>query len=119
MAADVVLRTDAGTMLTLDPGRWHGSVTGAEARLLSSIEGPVLDVGCGPGRLLVGLGHRGIAALCLHPAAGPRGYRGPRYRSGARGRGVGSWPGRDGVAALCVRSAAGRRALDDSAADGR
>src|SRR3954471_23913550 len=70
MAADVVLRTDAGTMLTLDPGRWHGTVTGAEARLLSSIEGPVLDVGCGPGRLLVGLGHRGVAALGIAPAPG-------------------------------------------------
>src|SRR3954447_10870581 len=80
MAADVVLRTDAGTMLTLDPGRWHGSVTGAEARLLSSIEGPVLDVGCGPGRLLVGLGHRGIAALGIDPA--------PGAAASARGRGA-------------------------------
>src|SRR4051794_5268018 len=70
MAADVVLRTDAGAVLALDPGRWHGTVTGAEARLLSSIEGPVLDVGCGPGRLLVGLGHRGVAALGIDPAPG-------------------------------------------------
>src|SRR3954470_24648711 len=70
MATDVVLRNDAGAVLALDPGRWHGTVTKAEARLLSSIEGPVLDVGCGPGRLLVGLGCRGVAALGIDPAPG-------------------------------------------------
>src|SRR5580765_7513833 len=70
MASAVVLRSDNGTRLALDSDRWHGAVSGAEARLLSAIEGPVLDVGCGPGRMLVELGRRGVAALGIDPAPG-------------------------------------------------
>jgi SAM-dependent methyltransferase len=70
VGAAVVLRSDKGTVLSLDPDRWHGAVSGAEAQLLAAIEGPVLDVGCGPGRLLVDLGRRGVAALGIDPAPG-------------------------------------------------
>jgi SAM-dependent methyltransferase len=70
MSSTLVLRAEDGAALALDPERWHGGLSHAEARLLSSLEGPVLDVGCGPGRLLVGLGRRGVAALGIDPAPG-------------------------------------------------
>jgi SAM-dependent methyltransferase len=64
----VVLRADDGTTLPLDPGRWHRQPTPEEERLLAAMAGPVLDVGCGPGRFVVGLGHRGTVALGVDPA---------------------------------------------------
>ncbi len=66
----VVLRADDGSLLPLDPARWHGSPTRTEQRLLSSLSGPVLDVGCGPGRLVIGLACRGVPALGVDSAAG-------------------------------------------------
>ena len=67
-AEPVVLRADDGTALPLDPDRWHAEPTSDEERMLASMAGPVLDVGCGPGRLVVGLARRGAVALGLDPA---------------------------------------------------
>lgn len=64
----VVLRAEDGTALPLDPGRWHAEPTPEEERLLDAMAGPVLDVGCGPGRLLMGLAQRGTVALGVDPA---------------------------------------------------
>jgi len=64
----VVLRADDGTTLPLDPGRWHAEPTPAEDRLLAHLAGPVLDVGCGPGRFVIRLGQRGVMALGVDPA---------------------------------------------------
>ena len=64
----VVLRADDGTPLPLDPDRWHAEPTADEARLLGTMAGPVLDVGCGPGRFVVGLARRGTVALGVDPA---------------------------------------------------
>ena len=66
----VVLRTDGGRLLPFDPARWHGEPTPLEETLLGNMAGPVLDVGCGPGRLVLGLGRRGIPALGVDPAPG-------------------------------------------------
>ena len=59
----VVLRADSGEALDLDLGRWHDPATSEERELLASFAGPVLDLGCGPGRLVVGLAVRGVPAL--------------------------------------------------------
>ncbi|MGH9223524.1 MAG: class I SAM-dependent methyltransferase [Acidimicrobiales bacterium] len=61
--ADVLLRADSGEVLTLDTGRWHDDATDEEQGFLASVAGPVLDVGCGPGRLVVALARRGVPAL--------------------------------------------------------
>jgi SAM-dependent methyltransferase len=63
-----VLRADDGTVLPLDPGRWHAEPSAAEEALLAHAASPVLDVGCGPGRLVLGLARRGAVALGVDPA---------------------------------------------------
>jgi SAM-dependent methyltransferase len=43
--------------------RWTGTADDVDERALAGLRGPVLDVGCGPGRHLCALGRRGIVAL--------------------------------------------------------
>ena len=59
----LVLRTADGRALPLPVSRWCGPPDAADEELLRHCRGPVLDVGCGPGRLTVALTERGIAAL--------------------------------------------------------
>ena len=59
----VVLRAHTGEALELDLGRWHDPATEEEAELLASLKGPVIDLGCGPGRLVVHLASRQVPAL--------------------------------------------------------
>jgi len=66
--AGVVLRAHDGSELPLDPARWHAGASDPEERLLASLRGPVLDVGCGPGRLVMGLARRGVPVLGVDPA---------------------------------------------------
>ena len=68
MTDTVVLRAEDGSTLPLDPGRWHSRTTPAEERLVDAMAGPVLDVGCGPGRFVIGLAQRGTIALGVDPA---------------------------------------------------
>ena len=59
----VVLRAHTGEALELDLGRWHDPATDEEAAILDTVEGPVIDLGCGPGRLVVRLASQGIPVL--------------------------------------------------------
>ena len=59
----VVLRADTGEALELDLGRWHDPATDEEADLLDTVDGPVIDLGCGPGRLVVRLASQRVPAL--------------------------------------------------------
>lgn len=61
--AALVLRTADGRALPLQVARWCGPPDAADEELLRHCRGPVLDVGCGPGRLTVALTERGIPAL--------------------------------------------------------
>ena len=67
-AAPVLLRADDGTPLPLEPARWYGEPTAGEVALMDAMAPPVLDVGCGPGRFVVGLARRGAVALGVDPA---------------------------------------------------
>lgn len=62
-ASPVVLRAHTGEALELDLGRWHNPATDEEAALLAALEGPVIDLGCGPGRLVVRLASQRVPAL--------------------------------------------------------
>ena len=63
-----VLRADDGTALPLDPLRWHADPSPQEEMLLAAMAAPVLDVGCGPGRVVLGLARQGKVALGVDPA---------------------------------------------------
>ena len=58
-----VLRDEGGGVVALDAARWHGAVTDEEHVVLADVRGPVVDLGCGPGRLLVALARRNVRVL--------------------------------------------------------
>lgn len=62
-APALVMRTTDGRMLPLQIHRWCGLPDAADEELLQRSRGPVLDVGCGPGRLTIALAERGVQAL--------------------------------------------------------
>ncbi|CAN5907302.1 hypothetical protein BH23ACT2_BH23ACT2_15270 [soil metagenome] len=59
------LRGIDGSVILLDVTTWSSAAGPVERRRLAEVEGPVLDVGCGPGRLVVALAEQGIPALGL------------------------------------------------------
>jgi SAM-dependent methyltransferase len=68
---DARVRLEDGTALPVPLDRYLGPADATDARILEGIRGPVLDVGCGPGRHLRALAARGVFALGvdLSPAA--------------------------------------------------
>lgn len=61
--SEVALRSAHGGLLHLEGRRWVEPATAADRRLLAMVDGPVLDVGCGPGRHVLALAGRGIVTL--------------------------------------------------------
>jgi SAM-dependent methyltransferase len=59
-----------GTALALDTDRWWGPPDAAERALLGTVADPVLDVGCGPGRIVAALAAVGRVALGVDPSPG-------------------------------------------------
>ncbi|MFE6036771.1 class I SAM-dependent methyltransferase [Streptomyces sp. NPDC056452] len=57
------LRRTDGWLLPLDVERWCADADAADLSALRRCEGPVLDIGCGPGRLVAALAARGHRAL--------------------------------------------------------
>ncbi|MGW0787862.1 class I SAM-dependent methyltransferase [Streptomyces sp. NPDC002911] len=57
------LRRKDGWLLPLDIERWCGDADAADLSALRRSEGPVIDIGCGPGRLVAALAARGHRAL--------------------------------------------------------
>src|SRR6202034_4319810 len=56
-------RFSDGTVMPLPLDRYLGPADATDERLLVDVRGPVLDVGCGPGRHLHALAARGVFAL--------------------------------------------------------
>jgi len=77
----LVLHDDSGRPLPFDPERWHGPVSPGEHEFLARLAGPVLDVGCGPGRVLDALARGRIAVLGVDPS--PTAVALARRRGGA------------------------------------
>ncbi|MGW2565203.1 class I SAM-dependent methyltransferase [Streptomyces sp. NPDC001537] len=57
------LRRADGWLLLLEVERWCAEADRVDLEVLRRSEGAVLDVGCGPGRLVVALGERGLPVL--------------------------------------------------------
>jgi len=70
VSAQTLLRSAEGHAVPLSASRWHGDVDTAESAVLASLRGPVLDVGCGPGRVVLDCGRRGVPSLGVDPAPG-------------------------------------------------
>jgi SAM-dependent methyltransferase len=62
-AAALRLRGADGRVLSLPSDQWAGPPTEVDHRVLARADGPVLDVGCGPGRHLVALARAGVVTL--------------------------------------------------------
>jgi SAM-dependent methyltransferase len=60
-----LLRLSDGRLVPLPVARWSGPVSDADESMLAQARGPVLDVGCGPGRLTAALHQRGVEVLGL------------------------------------------------------
>ena len=55
------LVSECGVEIALDVGRYCAAPARSERRFLKRLTGPILDVGCGPGRAAAYLRHRGLA----------------------------------------------------------
>jgi SAM-dependent methyltransferase len=75
---------DGGVVIELPVDRWRRGPGAAEAALLAALPGPVLDVGCGPGRIVAALAAAGRPALGVDPSpaaiAEARRHRAPVLR---------------------------------------
>jgi SAM-dependent methyltransferase len=76
LAFDAALTGRGATLLDSDGDqadlpvrRWSGPADADDAWLLDRCVGPTVDLGCGPGRLLVGLVRRGVPALGVDHSA--------------------------------------------------
>jgi SAM-dependent methyltransferase len=63
-----ILRSIDGSSLCLEVDRWRRAPDPEEITLLDSVAEPVLDIGCGPGRIPALLAARGRVALGIDPA---------------------------------------------------
>jgi SAM-dependent methyltransferase len=77
---DARLRTRCGRWLPFSAARWHAPAAHEEVEVLAAVNGPVLDLACGPGRLVHHLVERGVVAVGVDAA--------PDAIAAARQRGV-------------------------------
>jgi SAM-dependent methyltransferase len=93
----LLLRSEDGAARPAAISRWLGPVTDVDERVLERAVGPVLDVGCGPGRHVHALALRGVLAVGvdISPAAvrlaRQRGVRVIEQSIFARIPGMGTW----------------------------
>ena len=63
---------------------WYAPATTEEVELLRTLSGPVLDLGCGPGRLVVALTELGIPALGIDASPNALGHAAARGAAALR-----------------------------------
>lgn len=60
---DVLVRGENGDVRVLPAWRWIAPVDEVDRRVTMRVDGPTLDIGCGPGRLVTAVATRGIPVL--------------------------------------------------------
>jgi SAM-dependent methyltransferase len=65
----VALQRQRGGSVAVDPHRWHSAPGAADRSVLERTRGAVLDIGCGPGRLVHALVEAGRVALGIDASA--------------------------------------------------
>ncbi|WIE65517.1 class I SAM-dependent methyltransferase [Curtobacterium sp. MCLR17_036] len=58
-----------GEVTTLDVGRWSAAADQVDRSLLENVDGAVIDIGCGPGRMLVAAAQLGLPSLGVDVSA--------------------------------------------------
>jgi SAM-dependent methyltransferase len=58
-----------GAVTTFDVGRWSAPADHVDRSLFEGVDGPVIDIGCGPGRMLVAAADIGVPALGVDVSA--------------------------------------------------
>lgn len=58
-----------GTVTTMDVSRWSAAADRVDRSLLDDADGPVIDIGCGPGRMLVAARTVGLPSLGVDVSA--------------------------------------------------
>ena len=56
------MHTEHGHEIEIDASRWHDPADAVDLRVLARLAPPVLDIGSGPGRMLVALAAQGLPA---------------------------------------------------------
>lgn len=69
-ADDLTVRDAGGDAWSMPLGRWRAAAGAVDGRVLDRATGPVLDVGCGPGRHVEELERRGIPATGVELSPG-------------------------------------------------
>lgn len=69
MGAPARLERCDGVVSDLATDRWRAVADPVDGRLLDRCAGPTIDLGCGPGRLVLALLHRGVPALGVDRSA--------------------------------------------------
>ncbi len=63
VAPELLLRADDGSSIPMNLQRWLDAPSAGDEGLMDRAIGPVLDVGCGPGRHVAALSARGVMAM--------------------------------------------------------
>jgi len=63
------LERDGASATPLDTRRWRADAGRSDRWLLDACQGPTVDLGCGPGRLVAALTERGVPALGVDNSA--------------------------------------------------
>ena len=95
-------------VLPLDAKRWSARADDVDQLVVSRCRGPVLDLGCGPGRMVQALNEAGVPAL---------GSTCPRWRSKRRDRAA-RWPFSRAWPIGCPQKAVGGRFYSWTATSG-
>ena len=67
--SQLMLRADDGLVVAMNLQRWLESTSCEDEEVLDRVVSPVLEVGCGPGRLIAALSGRGVMAMGVDASA--------------------------------------------------